>query len=249
MGIYTVKRGFAMMTAIAVLGGTAACEHPNKQTGKSEAVSPSASKSAQPADNGIAAKSETEIVKAAHDALAHARSVHLKGAFAEDGKRTMMDMRIGQNACDGSVKSPSTGTNARVYVRCVGRRTYMRSPEMIRAVGGAAMARLVGDRWFYSSKDHSNPFDGMTKPADFAENLTPDGHVSKGKATTVNGIPAIELRDSGSVMYVATTGAPYPIRLEPDPPKRGEGLDLLGYNAPLDVVAPQGAMDLDHPTG
>jgi hypothetical protein len=29
--------------------------------------------------------------------------------------------------------------------------------------------------------------------------------VSKGRTTTVNGIPVIELRDSGSVLYAATT--------------------------------------------
>jgi hypothetical protein len=237
------------MTAIATLGGMAACEHPSKQTGKSAAVSPSATTSAQPADNGIAAKSETDIVKAAHDALAHARSVHVKGAFTESGKRTAMDLRIGQNACDGSIKSPSNGTNARVYVRCVGGRTYMRSPEMIRALGGTAVARQVGNRWFYSSKDRSDPFKGMTKPADFAESLTTDGPVSRGKTTTVNGIPVIQLLDSGSALYVATTGTPYPLRLEPDPPKRGEGLDLLDYNAPLNVVAPQDAIDIDHRAG
>lgn len=248
MGLHTVQRGVAVMTAITVIGGTAACQH-EKKPGKSAAVSPSASESRKPAESGIAAKPATEIAKEARDALAHARSVHIKGAMTEKGERTTMDLRVGQNGCDGNVRSPSNGTNARVYVRCAGGQTYLRSPDMVRAEVGAAAARLVGDRWFYSSKDHSGPFDGMTTPAGFAESLTPDGEISKGKTTIINGIPVIGLRDSESVLYVATTGTPYPIRVEPDPPKRGEGLDLLDYDAPLNVTVPPDAIDLDHPNG
>ncbi|MDN3355818.1 hypothetical protein [Actinomadura sp. DC4] len=234
---------------IASLGGTTACNDASKPSGRSAAGSPSAAASAQPADNGIAAKSEADIVKAAQDALAHARSVHIKGAFTESGKRTEMDLRMGQNACDGSIKSPSNGTNARVYVRCVGKRTYMRSPELIRAEGGAAVARVIGDHWFYSSKTRSGPLAGLTKPADFAESLTADGTVTKGKKTTLGGVPVLQLLNDGSSMYVATTGTPYPMRIEPDPPKPGQGLDLLDYNAPLNVVAPPGAVDVDHLMG
>jgi hypothetical protein len=43
-----------------------------------------------------------------------------------------MDLRLGQSACEGSVTSPSNGTNARVHLRSAGGRTYMRSPEMTR---------------------------------------------------------------------------------------------------------------------
>jgi len=234
------------MTAIAAVGGIAACEDSSKRAGKPAAGSPSATASARPADNGIAAKSETDIVKAARDALTHARSVHINGAFTEGGKRIAMNLRIGQNACDGSIKSPMNGTSTRVYIRCVGGRTYMRSPQMIRAMGGATLARQVGDRWFYSTKERSGPFADMTNPAAFAEILSADGTVSRGKTANVNGVPALQLLDDGSALYVATTGKPYPLRVEPDPPKRGERLDLLDYDVPLNVVAPPGAIDIDH---
>jgi hypothetical protein len=251
MKINTVRRAFAVMTAIATVSGMAACKGSDRQTGKPAGASPSASASAQPADNGITAKSATEIVKATQDALAHARSVRLKGTSVEDGERVAVDLRIAPNACDGSIKLPVNGTLVRVYVRCVDGRTYMRSAVMLRALGGtAALTRRVGDRWFYSSKNHSDPFGGITKPADFAKNLKPDGKVSKGRTMAVNGTPAIELRDSSKeVLYIATTGEPYPIRLAPDSPKHGEGVDLLEYNMPLEVVAPPGAVDMDHPTG
>jgi hypothetical protein len=249
MGTNTVRRGLAVMAAVTTLGGTAACQDSGGKTGRSAAASPSATASARPADNGIAAKSESDIVKAAHDALTHARSVHVKGAFSDGGKRTAMDLRLGQNACEGSIKSPSNGTNARVFIRSVGGRTYMRSPEMIRALAGTAVARQVGDRWFYSSKSRSDPFKGMTRPADFAEVLTTDGPVSRGRTTNVDGVPALQLLDSGSTLYVATTGTPYPLRIEPDPPQRGERLDLTDYDAPLDVVAPPDAIDIDRRAG
>jgi hypothetical protein len=215
--------------------------------GKSATPSPSPSKTAKPAENGIAGKSVDEIVTEARSALKQARSVHMKGAFTEAGKRTTMDLRVARDVSEGTVSSTSHGKNAPIYLRRVHGITYTRSPELVRAEFGADAARLVGDKWYYSSKEKTSasPIDDFATPAKMAESLTPEGNVSKGAPTTINGVPVIGLRDSESVLYVATTGTPYPIRVEPDPPKRGEGFDLLDYNVPLSVVAPPGAIDID----
>ena len=249
MTIQHVRRGFAVIAATSLLGGVAACN----DSGKSAASNASPSSTAQSAGKGTAAKSGPEILAAARNALAHARSVHMKGTFADKSGPVSMDLRMGQGTCSGSLKAPFDGkTTARAYLRCVDGKIYIRSPQMIRAVGGAAAAQVIGDRWFFSSKgDVSKPFEQFVDPAKFAEIFTAEGDVPKAGTKTVNGVPVIGLKDSEAVLYVATTGEPYPIRLEPTGASAtgGEHLDFLDYNAPLKVVAPAHPLDTDHPNG
>jgi hypothetical protein len=74
------------------------------------------------------------------------------------------------------------------------------------------------------------------------------GPVTKGATATVNGVPVIAITDQATAdqcleigaqcgtIYVATTGEPYPIRIE-----TGDGhtaLDFADFGAPVDVVPP-----------
>jgi hypothetical protein len=177
--------------------------------------------------------------------------VRLKGILADNDDEIALNVRIGSRTAEGTMKVPvkSKGKPLPVAIRYVKGRLYFRSPQMMRSLGGAQAASLVGNRWFYSPKGSlSGPFEEFVDVKKFSSVFTSDGaKVPKGATTTVNGVPAIALTDSdGGVLYVATTGKPYPLRLAPGDGS-GQKLDFLDYDAPLVVSAPAAAINVDNP--
>jgi hypothetical protein len=73
-----------------------------------------------------------------------------------------------------------------------------------------------------------------------------DGEVfTKGPTSVIGGRPAIALRGKDMILYVATTGTPYLLRIDPLKPEPTvkEGIDFLDYNAPLEVAPPADAVE------
>ena len=72
--------------------------------------------------------------------------------------------------------------------------------------------------------------------------LGPDGTITKGTETTVNGVPCVGLVSpgkDGGTLWVATTGQPYPVRIEPSAGSGERGaLDFTGYGEPVTVDPP-----------
>jgi hypothetical protein len=206
--------------------------------------------SAQP--TGLAGRPGREILLGAQDALANATSVRLKGTFVEEGERISMDLRVGRKIATGTMKIPVDGEEYPAQIRYTKGRVYFRSPELIRSTAGAQAARLVGNRWFYSSKGSvTGPFQKIVDLEEFSKLFTPNAaEVPKGEVKIVNGVSAVGLVEPGEgVLYVATTGKPYPIQLAPEAGGAGGGerLDFLEYNEPFNVSVPAGAIDVDNP--
>lgn len=210
-------------------------------------ASPS-SRSVTPAARSLADEPGETILAKARAGLASAKSVRIKGTLSDKGERTDLDMRIGHGVGSGTMRVPYHGKPAFSELRAVDGRIYVRSPQLAKAAGGSAVAELLGNRWFYSSKgEASKPFEPFTDVAAFAAIVTTDGPFSKKGTSTVNGIPVVALADSGSVLYVATTGRPRPVRMAPTSGDGTEHLDFSEYDAPLNVTAPPDAFDIDHP--
>jgi hypothetical protein len=95
--------------------------------------------------------------------------------------------------------------------------------------------------------DGSAEFKSFTTIKGMANSLLkPSGKLSRGAKRTINGQPTIALKDSdGSIMYVATTGAPVVVRMVPplSKAKSKEYLDFTEWNVPLTVTAPANAID------
>ncbi|MGH3382693.1 MAG: hypothetical protein ACRDP6_48990 [Actinoallomurus sp.] len=198
-----------------------------------------------PAAEGTAAKSATVILAEAHRALAEARSVHVKGSVTTRDGRMSIDVRIGPNTAIGKMTIPVRGQMVTTPVRSVGGKVYNRSRRMALIAGGPEAAAAIGDRWVYSKADSTaiRTFLTTKKLADILT-ITDGGQVSKGNATTINGIPVITLVSDGSVLYVATTGAPRPVRLAPSLKASGQRLDFSEYDVPFTVTVPSRAVDL-----
>ncbi|HEV8561500.1 MAG TPA: hypothetical protein VGR06_34705, partial [Actinophytocola sp.] len=67
------------------------------------------------------------------------------------------------------------------------------------------------------------------------------GTLRKGETITVAGRPAIAVHDAESVLYVATTGTPYPLRVA-DSGSPDSALDFLDYDSPVTVTPPKDSL-------
>jgi hypothetical protein len=194
--------------------------------------------------NGEAAKSGSQVLADARAAAIAATAVHVFGTFTSAGKKIAVDFVLGNDGGKGSLKQG----NARADVVRVGKTAYMRaSLAFWRLYGAAGAASLLQDKWLKGSAT-KQPF------AAFGKFLSMKGLIggalknsgNHGKLTnlgekTYKGQKVVAIKDSkdGSILYVAATGAPYPVG--------GVGAGALGFedwNKQVPVSAPKGAVDI-----
>ncbi|KUL27441.1 hypothetical protein [Actinoplanes awajinensis] len=206
---------------------------------------PAAAASAAPAGNGIADLEGAAILDKAKTALKAAKSFHVKGAISQDESVTNLDLKIAGTDVGGSIDFGG----AKLELLSVGGNRYMRpnaafwtmmdsSGQMAKTLGSA-----VGTKWIKpSSQDTSlGAFFGA---ADVDELLKPSGTLTKGEAKTIDGVPAIGLvdgDDKDTVLYVATTGEPYPLKMERPAP---EGLTFSEFGQTFAEIKEPAATDV-----
>src|SRR5260370_12728023 len=79
-----------------------------------------------------------------------------------------------------------------------------------------------------------------TRPSDKARSV--------GRATVIDGQPVVPVKSRDEIVYVATTGTPFPVRVIPASRRVGSGgVDFLAYDAPGGITVPAGAPELIHP--
>jgi hypothetical protein len=238
------------LTTSGVLVLTSGCG--SAKSPSTDAKSPtsvmSATPTPSPTSNGISALSAKAILAAVARAGAHATSVHVHGTFPMDGKKGTLDLHIGAQEAQGTMTAPAKGSLVPVEIVVAGGKFYLKSPELWRAMGGATMAQLIGDRWAFMSNSQPAGFKEFTTISGLMTSLLkPTGPVKRGQQSVIDGQPVIALKDSdGSVMYVATTGEPLPVRMVPPPSKAkpGEYVDFTEWNASLTITPPADAIDI-----
>ncbi|WP_250005532.1 hypothetical protein [Actinoplanes sp. M2I2] len=212
------------------------------------ATSAAQATSAAPAGNGVEALEAQQILDKAKAALKKAGSFHMKGDIVTDGSKMGLDFKTGNGEVIGklSMGGPS------VELLEVAKKRYIRPDAAFWSMSGGGkeqgeqMAKLVGDRWVAVKATDKNTAD-MFGFSDIDSMLNADGKVTKGAAKDINGRPAIGLVDNsqdGGTLYIATTGEPYPLRIESKNAAEG-GLDFTEFGekfpdikapAPADVV-------------
>ena len=200
-----------------------------------------------PTSNGIAAKRPARILTAAKAALASVTSVHIRGTVQTSGQRFTLDVILTKAGAKGSMTGPIAGAKrASVDFVSVAGKVYIRSSTLWRKVGGEAVATLLNNRWVLMPSHSLRGFP-FANAKTFSRSLTTgprDKARSVGKATVIDGQPAIPVRTRDSIVYVATTGKPYPLRVTPSARRFGTGsVDFLNYDAPVAITAPAGALD------
>ncbi|HZD74396.1 MAG TPA: hypothetical protein VE776_11025 [Actinomycetota bacterium] len=208
-------------------------------------------------DNGVAAKTAADILGDAQRALRNARGVHVVGTLLSQSDAITMDIRLGAGRGHGTVKAEG----ARLEVLAVNGHTYIRGKKFWRKVGtddgnarlGDQLANLIGERWvLLSGRRAANPLVGAAKALvdlrTFADQVFADverARLVKGTRGTVNGQPAFSVDDrQGWLLWVATTGPPFPLRIEAKPGSAAEGkVDFQEYGIAVQVQEPADALD------
>jgi len=208
-------------------------------------------KATAPTGNGVASKQPQQILAAAEGAVGSATSVRMRGTVYQKGTRYNLDITLTRDAAKGSMTGPlGRVKNASFDYVVIGGKMYLRSSTLWRRAGVAA-AGLLDNRWVIlpsSSLRRSGgfPFRSTRVFARYLASSSTKGR-SAGAATMLNGRPVIPVKTSISIVYVAATGPPFPLRVRPLPGHRqGGAVDFLDYGAPVNIAIPPHPIDLSN---
>jgi hypothetical protein len=205
-----------------------------------------------PSDNGEASKPADQILKDTVAALRGAESVHMYGEIPTGTETLAMDLHYNRS---GNLKGTVSIGTVPADVIITGGHTYLKGRALFAKFGGDQAASVIGDHWVVvpaGSGPGSEIVQGLATFTDFNKLAdvfsTPSGGaVTKGATSTVDGRTVVALRDSDSILYVATTGKPYPIEVKPDTGK--QALHLGSWDQAVDVSAPRDALDFSSVSG
>jgi hypothetical protein len=197
----------------------------------------------QPSDNGVAAKTPGQIVVAAESAAAGAATVHVAGSILSGDEPISLDMElVAGNGGQGRLALEGLSLGLVELDRAV----YIKgNSAFYRRFAGRTAARLLPGRWLKASAE-SGPLASLASLTSLGGlidgTLAGHGALSRAGRTTVDGQPVVGVRDAagGGTLYVASTGAPYPVAIVRD----GTGANRAGrvvfdrWNQPVTLQAP-----------
>jgi hypothetical protein len=203
--------------------------------------------SSSSSDNGVAAKSPTEIVAATKAAAEKATSVHVAGSLVSGGVPLTLDLSL-QAGKGGQGRISQNGLSFEV-IQLNGTAYISGSPAFYSHFAGPAAAQLLQGKWLKASATTGSlaslaPLTELSKLVDSAL-ATHGGSLSKGAKSTVAGVPVIAITEAAQkgTLYVATTGQPYPVQIA----KSGSGggsITFDKWNQPVTLAAPKNAVDI-----
>jgi hypothetical protein len=227
MSYRSLWRGMAI--ALAALGATA-CGSGSSSAG---------------ADNGVSAKSATQILASAEAAVKGAKSVHVSGSVVSSGQPITLDLHIASGR-GGIGQMSENGLSFQIVD--LAKTVYVKgSPAFWRHFGGDAAAQIFQNKWLKGPATGSlASFAALTNlPQLLGKILSTHGTLTKGATTTIAGQKVVAVDDAGQrgTLYVAVQGPPYPVQIS-KPGGDGGKLVFNQYDQPVTLTAPQGAIDL-----
>jgi hypothetical protein len=203
--------------------------------------------SSSSAGNGAASKSPAAILAQAKTAAAGAASAHVAGAIVDQGKPIALDMQL---VAGKGGKGRITLEGRSIDLIQVGRSVYINGSKAFYShVAGAAAAQLLQGKWLKASATASNfaslaSLTNLGKLVDTA--LASHGTLALAGSKTVNGQRAVGVTDTskGGTLYVATTGAPYPLELVKSGASGGR-ITFDRWNQAVTLTAPAGAVNIN----
>jgi hypothetical protein len=196
--------------------------------------------------NGVASKAPAQIVAAAKSAAEGAATVHVAGSILGDGTPIAVDMELvsgkggqGQIVVEGLTVKLVNVDNA-VYINS--------DAAFYTRFTGATAARRLRGKWLKGSARGAalGPLVALTSLGKLLGGaLTAHGPLSRGVATSVSGQKAVAVTDlaRGGTLFVASTGAPYPLEIVKPAPGGGE-LVFDRWNQPVELEPPAGAINI-----
>ncbi len=201
-------------------------------------------------DNGVSSKSPNDIASAASSAVSNVNSVHVAGAVANGTSRFTIDLNL-VNGKGGAGSMSQGGLSFKII--SVNQEVYINgSPTFWRQFGGASAASLLSGKWLKAPA--SGQFGSLATLTNvhtlFSQLLSTHGTLAKGNSTTVRGQKVIAVNDknNGGTLYVATTGKPYPIAIVKNGSSGGR-VDFDRFNQPVSLTPPTNAIDVSKLSG
>ena len=193
--------------------------------------------------NGLENLPPAKVQRMAAAALESAGSAHVKGTGAPGGDAMTFDLRFDGASIAGFLE---TG-GVRVAITRIGDDFYVRTGRQgLRMLGTPASTRRVAaGRWIKLGPEQITDWSGLAL-ADLADQL------SENAAPLDPGVTQAELdgervvvvsQRDGSKLYVANTGAAYPLRGDYGGTAAGR-LDFTEYGADFHITAPEDPLDL-----
>jgi hypothetical protein len=196
--------------------------------------------------SGTASKSPAEIVAAAKAAADEAASVHIAGTVSE-GSPLSLDIQL-LSGTGGRGRITQNGVSFELIA--LGRTVYIKgTPAFYRRIGGAAAAQLLQGKWLKAPAT-AGEFSSISSLTDLRKlidtTLATHGSLAKGATTTIGGQQAIAVKDltKGGVLYVASTGKPYPLEIAKAGPSGGR-IIFDRWNQAVTISPPLNAINLN----
>ncbi|MGO9342515.1 MAG: hypothetical protein ACLP6E_08345 [Acidimicrobiales bacterium] len=193
--------------------------------------------------NGIATDSVSQIQSSVEQAMGAATSVQINGTTFESGKTTTFQIATFSSG-DFSGTIEQAGNS--LQLRKIGSTDYLKGTVGYYESAGqsASVATLLGGNWVYGPDSQFGFGNSFSISSLVSSVKKPDGTLSKGSSSTINGQAAFSVNSSkGGVMWVATTGPAYPIQLD-DSSSSGGTINFSNWNQASAPVAPAGARSL-----
>lgn len=190
--------------------------------------------------NGVAELDANTILDRAVNAAKNAETTHVKGRLTQQNQSFTVDMRLADGRATGTV----TVQGKTVDLLRAGRDVYIKAGRGFYASAPAGVRKLLASKWLEVRADGPGfgQLAALTKPDQFFTRvLESNNKITKGERTTVRGIPAIQLVNSGErgVLLVALEGKPYPLQIRSGKGSASQGtLNFMDYNQPITVHTP-----------
>jgi len=199
--------------------------------------------------NGVAAKSPVEILAAARSAADGAATVHVAGSIVSEGQPISLDMElVGEKGGQGRLTLGGLG----IQLVKLDRTVFVRGNAAFDShfLGAGAPSELRG-KWLQASAE-GGALAQLASLADLREVIAValDDHGTLSRAerdtTTIDGHQAVAITDKadGGTLYVAATGAPYPLEIA-ESGSAGGKLVFDRWNQPVTLTAPTDAINID----
>ena len=196
--------------------------------------------------NGVESKSATEIISAAQKAAEGAKSVRVAGSVSSAGTQLSLNLQIAQGK--GAKGSISEGPLSFELIRLGGTVYIKGSAAFYEHFAGSEAAKLLQGRWLQAPAT-SGEFAELGNLTNMSQLLSTvlgqSGSLAKAGTSTVDGKKVVAVKDTskGGVLYVATTGKPYPIQISKSGSTGGK-VTFDEWDAPVTIAAPSGAINI-----
>lgn len=189
-------------------------------------------------DNGVADMSADEILEEAKKAAGEAESASISGEMVDDeGMAITLDFEFSDAGGTGTLGAEGV----EFEVLSVDDTLYMKgAADAWDQAGGEGLGQLVADKYVLIPADQAESFGQFASFTDLAEfmdeMLSPEGDVTVGDETEIDGQKVIGIDDEGSTLFVATTGDALPVRIEA--PEGEEGAIDFEWGIDVEITAP-----------